>query len=136
MAIQRWKQLAIVFALLTFGAVVITTVQWLQAFLTFFGHDLSHFLGLVVLLVASGGVAWLILKVSLTASRRETGWVHSITGPNGRWLMLILLVIWGVAMAVLASSGMTSLQGGAWAFIGLLAGTFLFMGFIWAVIGE
>ena len=72
----------------------------------------------------------------LTATRRYTGWVESVTGPNGRWLFLILIVLWGASMAALALIGPAPLEGGALAFIGLLVGVFLFMGFIWSVIGE
>jgi hypothetical protein len=38
-------------------------------------------------------------------------------------------------MAFLASLGLGGLQTGALAFVGLLIGIFLFMGFIWSVIG-
>jgi hypothetical protein len=39
-------------------------------------------------------------------------------------------------MAFLASLGLGPQQTGAPAFLGLLIGIFLFMGFIWSVIGE
>jgi hypothetical protein len=39
-------------------------------------------------------------------------------------------------MAFLASLGLGPQQQGAPAFLGLLIGIFLFMGFIWSVIGE
>ena len=136
MTAQRLGQIGIVIALLLLGVVLITTVQWLQQFLTFFTHDVSHLVGLVLVLAAAIITVVLIAKPVLTAGRRYTGWVNTITGPNGRWLFLILIVIWGVAMAALALLGPTPLQGGALAFIGLLAGVFLFMGFIWSVIGE
>jgi hypothetical protein len=69
-------------------------------------------------------------------SRRYTGWAQIITGPNGRWLFLLLIVLWAGGMAFLASLGMGPQQNGSPAFVGLLAGIFIFMGFIWSVIGE
>jgi hypothetical protein len=136
MTTQRLQQIGVVIALLLLGVIVITTFQWLQQFLTFFTHDVSHLVGLVIVFAASILTVVLIAKPILTASRRYTGWVGTITGPNGRWLFLILIVLWGAAMALLALTGPAPLQGGALAFVGLLAGVFLFMGFIWSVIGE
>ena len=136
MTVQRLQQIGVVIALLLLGAVIITTFQWLQQFLTFFTASVSHLLGLVIVLGAATITVVLIAKPILTASRRYTGWVEIVTGPNGRWLFLIGIVIWGAAMAFLALLGPPALQGGALAFVGLLAGFFLFMGFIWSVIGE
>ncbi len=78
----------------------------------------------------------IILRVALVPSRRYTGWVRSITGPNGRWFFLLLIVLWVSGMAFLASLGLGPQQIGAPAFMGLFVGIFLFMGFIWSVIGE
>ena len=136
MTVQRLQQIGVVIAVLLLGVVLITTVQWLQQFLTFFFQDVSHFIGLVIVLAASIVTVVLIAKPVLTAASRYTGWVETITGPNGRWLFVILIVLWGAAMAALALIGPSQLEGGALAFIGLLAGVFLFMGFIWSVIGE
>jgi hypothetical protein len=136
MTVQRLQQIGVVIALMLLGVVLITTVQWLQQFLTFFTKDVSHLVGLVIVLAVCILTVFLIAKPVLTAARRHTGWVDSITGPNGRWLFLILIVVWGAAMALLALAGAGPLQSGALAFIGLLAGVFLFMGFIWSVIGE
>lgn len=136
MTVHRLQQIGIVIALLLLGVVIITTFQWLQQFLTFFTRDVSHLIGLAIVLGAAIVTVALIAKPILTAGRRYTGWVETVTGPNGRWFFLILIVLWGAAMAALALIGPTPLQGGALAFVGLLAGVFLFMGFIWSVIGE
>ena len=136
MTVHRLQQIGIVIALLLLGVVIITTFQWLQQFLTFFTRDVSHLIGLVIVLTAASVTVAIIAKPILTAGRRYTGWVESVTGPNGRWLFLIAIVIWGAAMAALALIGPSPLQGGALAFVGLLSGVFLFMGFIWSVIGE
>ena len=50
MTVQRLQQIGIVIALLLLGVVLITTFQWLQQFLTFFTQDVSHFIGLVIVL--------------------------------------------------------------------------------------
>jgi hypothetical protein len=136
MTVQRLQQIGVVIALLLLGVVIITTFQWLQQFLTFFTHDVSHLVGLVVVLGLAIVTVAIIARAAMTATHRYTGWVAAITGSNGRWLFLLLIVVWGVAMALLALASPSPLQGGALAFLGLLAGVFLFMGFIWSVIGE
>ncbi len=78
----------------------------------------------------------IILVVALVPSQRYTGWVRSIVGPNGRWLFLILIVLWCGGMLFLASLGLGPQQLGAPAFVGLFIGIFIFMGFIWSVVGE
>ena len=77
-----------------------------------------------------------MLRVALVPAQRYSGWARSLTGPNGRWFFLILILLWIVFMSLLALSGQTALVVGAIAFLGLLTGIFLFMGFIWSVIGE
>ncbi len=90
-------------------------------------------LGAVVLAVV---ISIILLRVALVPEQRYVGWVRTIGGPNGRWFFLILIIIWCAGMAFLASLGLGPQQTGAPAFLGLLIGVFLFMGFIWAVIGE
>ena len=126
---ERWKRLAILLALLTTGAVVIALFAQFQQLLL---HPLA-FSGAVLLAVI---FSIIILRVALVAEQRNVGWVRAIVGPNGRWLFLILIVLWGAGMAFLASLGLGPQQQGGPAFLGLLIGIFLFMGFIWSVIGE
>jgi hypothetical protein len=59
-----------------------------------------------------------------------------VPGRNGRYAFAFLLVVWTVGMAVLAALGLPANVVGGPALIGLLAGCFIFMGFIWAVIGS
>jgi len=129
MTVERLQRVGVVFALLLLGVVIVSLLAGLQQLIN---HPIAMFasiaLGTVMVLV--------IAKVALVAENRHTGWVRSITGPNGRWLFLILIVIWGVTMAGLASANLGPQQMGAPAFVGLLVGIFLFMGFIWSVIGE
>jgi len=78
----------------------------------------------------------ILLRVALVSERRYTGWVRTITNRNGRYLFGFLLVLWIAAMALLASFNLPANTVGGPALIGLFAGFFIFMGFIWAVISE
>lgn len=126
---QRLKTFAILLALATTGVVVVSLFAGFQ-----------RLIGQPFALIGSIGIATfmvlLILKAALVPTQRYSGWAHSITGPNGRWFFLILIIIWGLGMAFLASLGLGPQQTGSPALVGLFAGIFLFMGFIWSVIGE
>jgi hypothetical protein len=126
---ERWKRAAIVFALLLTGIVAVALyAQFEQLILHPFAFIGSLFLAALMGLI--------ILRVALVPSQRYTGWVRSLGGRNGRWFFLILIVLWGAGMALLASLNLGPQQTGAPAFLGLFIGIFLFMGFIWSVIGE
>ena len=126
---QRLQTLAIVFALLLTGVVVVSLFHGFQAVIA-----------QPIALLAGIGMAALMMfifvKVALVPERRYVGWTRSVTGPNGRWLFLVLLVAWGVVMGFLATQNLGPQQAGAPAFVLLFVGIFLFMGFIWSVIGE
>jgi hypothetical protein len=126
---ERAKQFGIVFAVLLTGAVVVSLIAGFQQLIL-------HPFALIGSILLAGIVAAIILGVALVPSRRTTGWVGMITGPNGRWFFLILIVLWAAGMAFMASLGMGPQQAGSPAFVMLLAGIFIFMGFIWSVIGE
>ncbi|HWH23712.1 MAG TPA: hypothetical protein VNW68_02340 [Candidatus Limnocylindria bacterium] len=126
---ERLKRAGIVFAVLLTGLVVVAMIQSFHLLIAtpiaLFG---SIFLGALMV--------WVILKAALVPERRYVGWARSVAGPNGRWLMLLLIIVWGAGMTFLASLGLGPQEMGAPAFIGLFVGIFLFMGFIWSVIGE
>ncbi|HUP82629.1 MAG TPA: hypothetical protein VM284_00375 [Candidatus Limnocylindria bacterium] len=126
---ERAKQFGIIFCVLLTGAVVVSLIAGFQQLIL-------HPFALIGSILLAGIVAAIILGVALVPSRRTTGWVSTITGPNGRWLFLVLILLWAGGMAFLASLGMGPQQNGSPAFVGLLAGIFIFMGFIWSVIGE
>ena len=128
-SMQRLKTIAILIALATTGAVV---VSLFAGFLQLILHPVAM---IGSILIASAMVL-IILKVALVPAQRYTGWARGITGPNGRWIFVILLLIWGAGMAFLASLGLGPQQMGSPALVGMFAGVFLFMGFIWSVIGE
>jgi hypothetical protein len=126
---ERWKRLGMLLALLIAGGVIIALYSQFQQLLL---HPFA-FIGAILLAVILSVV---MLRVALVPEQRYVGWTRAIVGPNGRWLFLILILLWAAGMAFLASLGLEALQTGSLAFLGLLIGIFLFMGFIWAVIGE
>jgi hypothetical protein len=126
---ERAKQFAIVFAVLLTGAVVVSLIAGFQQLIL-------HPFALIGSILLAALVSAIILGVALVPSRRTTSWVSMITGPNGRWFFLILILLWATGMAFLASLGLGPQQAGSPAFVMLLAGIFIFMGFIWSVIGE
>jgi phosphoglycerol transferase MdoB-like AlkP superfamily enzyme len=126
---ERAKRIAIVFAVLLTGAVVVSLVAG-------FEQLILHPFALIGSIALAALVSLIILAVALVPSRRYTGWAKSLTGPNGRWFFLLLILLWSGGMAFLASLGMGPQQNGSPAFVGMLAGIFIFMGFIWSVIGE
>jgi hypothetical protein len=129
MTLARLKTFGIIFCLLLTGVVVVSLFAGFEQLIlhpeALFG---SVFLAAVMSII--------ILGVALVPASRYVGWVRTITGPNGRWLFLILIILWSVGMFFLASLGLGPQQMGAPAFLGLFAGIFLFMGFIWSVVGE
>jgi len=77
-----------------------------------------------------------LVVVMLVPERRRTAWVEAITNVNAKYLFLGLIIVWALSMGFLASRGMEVNALGGWALMGLFAGIFIFMGFIWSVIGE
>ena len=126
---QRLKTFAILVALATTGVVIVSLLAGFQQLLL---HPLAM-LGSILIAVA---MILIFLKVALVPAQRYTGWARSLTGPNGRWFFLVLLLLWSGAMAFLASLGLGPQQNGSPALVGMFAGIFVFMGFIWSVIGE
>ena len=84
----------------------------------------------------AAAIVMLVLRSALVPETRSSGWTRFVTGRNGRWAFAFLLVAWALGMAVLAWLGLEANVVGGFALIGLLGGFFIFMGFIWAVIGE
>jgi len=80
-------------------------------------------------------VAFLLI-VMLVPERRRTAWVEAITTVNAKYLFFALIIAWALAMGFLASMNLEVNTVGVPALIGLFAGIFIFMGFIWSVIGE
>jgi hypothetical protein len=146
MTTDRLAKVGILIAVLTLLAIIPSTFDWLSRgtppFLTFFFGSrpfldwVLHLAGLAVLFGITIGMVVIMAKVALTAERRSTGWVRSITNPNAKFLFGFLIVGWCVVMFFLSAAGLSYLQSGGIALLMLFVGFFLFMGFIWAVIGE
>ncbi len=126
---QRLKTFGILVALATTGVAIVSLFAGFQQLI---GHPFA----MIGSILIAAGMVLLILKVALVPAQRYTGWARSLTGPNGRWFFLVLLLLWSGVMAFLASLGLGPQQNGAPALVGMFAGIFLFMGFIWSVIGE
>jgi hypothetical protein len=103
-----------------------------KSFETAFATPLGFFIAIIVAAV----MVMVFVRTALVPQTRFTGWVRSLTGRNGRYGLGLLLIVWAIGMGVLASLGLAPDKEGGFAFIGMLAGFFLFMSFIWAVIGE
>ena len=87
-------------------------------------------------LAISALMVLILLRSALVPETRFTNWVRGVTGRNGRYAFGLLIVLWIAGMAVLASLGLPANVVGGPALVGLFGGFFIFMGFIWAVIGE
>lgn len=85
--------------------------------------------------IAMGVLVIVILfRAAMVPQSRYTGWVHGITGRNGRWVFFGLIILWGLFMAGIKV--LPKQNEGGLGLIGLLGGFFIFMGFIWSVISE
>ena len=96
----------------------------------------SHFIGFLGGVVLGALMVSLILVILIVPERRRTAWVEAITTVNAKYLFLALIIGWALAMGLLASLNLEVNTVGVPALIGLFAGIFIFMGFIWSVIGE
>jgi hypothetical protein len=132
---ERLKRLAYIACILTFGFVLICLYGAIVGQIQI-APDKAPLAYLGAIIMAAIMIT-IFLKVALVPDRRVTGWVRGlITNVNGKWFFGILLIIWVAVMALLASQDLPGIQVGGLALLGLFAGIFVFMGFIWAVIGE
>lgn len=97
------------------------------------GGNWVAFLGGILM---GAAMVTLLATIMLTPDRRQTRWVKAITSVNTKFLFGLLILAWMGGMALLWSLGLSSTEEGGLALIGLFAGIFIFMGFIWSVIGE
>jgi hypothetical protein len=131
---ERLQRLGGIVAFLTFGVVVISLYA---AFQQLFVE--GHWVAFGTAVLVSAGMVALFLKLALVPDRRYTAWVRrTIASVNAKYFMGVLLILWIAGMSVLGLMGgsLSFTQIGGLALVGLFAGVFIFMGFIWAVIGE
>ena len=93
-------------------------------------------IAIFISLAISALMVLILLRSALVPETRFTNWVRGVTGRNGRYAFGLLIVLWIAGMAVLDSLGLPANVVGGPALVGLFGGFFIFMGFIWAVIGE
>jgi hypothetical protein len=98
--------------------------------------DLTTPIGFTLAALVGGVIVFVVLRAAMVPESRYTGWTRHVTGRNGKYAFGLLLLFWIAGMSVLAALGLPANIVGGPALIGLLLGFFIFMGFIWAVIGE
>jgi hypothetical protein len=126
---QRLRTMGILFALVLLGVVI---VSFVHGFAALIGQPIA----LISTIIIAAAMIAIFVLAAMVPSRRYTGWVRSLTSVNARWLFFLLILGWSGAMLLLAAQGLGPQQMGAPALVMLFVGIFLFMGFIWAVIGE
>jgi hypothetical protein len=101
----------------------------------------TAYVALISATIMGAVTVWIVFKAARVPACRTTRWVRGIVGPNGRYLFGLFILLWIGFMFWLyllppEPSGVPNALIGGLAFVGLLAGTFLFLGFIWSVITE
>lgn len=128
---DRLRVLGYIFALLLLGVVIISVYGAFRTQL-----EASRYIGFIGGIVLGASMVGTLFVIMLVPERRRTAWVRAITTVNAKYLFLVLIIVWAVAMGFLASLNLEVNAVGVPALIGLFAGIFIFMGFIWSVIGE
>jgi len=128
---DRLRILGYALVLVVLGAVVFSLYGAFRTEL-----EKSHFIGFLGGVVLGALMVAFLMLILIVPERRRTAWVRAITTVNARYLFLVLIVVWALAMGLLASLNLEVNTVGVPALVGLFAGIFIFMGFIWSVIGE
>ena len=128
---ERLRLLGYVSAFLLLGAVVTGLYGAFRTEL-----EASQFIGFGGGVLLGALMVSLLLIIMIVPERRRTAWVQAITSVNARYLFLLLIIVWAATMGLLASMDLEVNTVGVPALVGLFAGIFIFMGFIWSVIGE
>ena len=128
---DRLRLLGYAIAFVLLGAVIFSLYGLFRTEL-----EKSQFIGFGGGVVLGAVMVSFLLIIMIVPERRRTGWVQAITTVNAKYLFLALIVLWIAAMGFLASMNLEANTVGVPALVGLFAGIFIFMGFIWAVIGE
>jgi hypothetical protein len=128
---DRLRMAGYLLALLLLGAMLISLYGAFRVEL-----EKSSYIGFIGGIVLGAAMVTLIAVVLLVPEKRRSAWVHAITNVNARYLFGGLIILWILAMGFLASFDLSANSVGPPALVGLFAGIFIFMGFIWSVIGE
>jgi hypothetical protein len=129
---EKLARLGYVFAFLFFGVVLVSLYAAVRAAI-----ENGHWVAFVSAIGMGAVMVWIFFKVGMVPDRRYTAWVRNlITSMNARYFFSLLLVLWVAGMGFLALQNLPATVVGGLALIGLFVGIFIFMGFIWSVIGE
>jgi hypothetical protein len=131
---MTWERLRVLGYVLAFVLLGVGSVALYGAFRT--ELEKSQFIGFIGGVLLGAFMVGLLLVILIVPERRRVAWVRAITSINARYLFLVLIIGWALAMGLLASLGLGVQTVGVPALVGLFAGIFIFMGFIWSVIGE
>ena len=128
---ERLRQLGYLCAFLLLGVVIVSLYGNFRSEL-----EASEYIGFLGGVLLGALMVGFLLIIMIVPERRLTAWVEAITTVNAKYLFLVLIIVWALAMGILASMNLEANTVGVPALIGLFAGIFIFMGFIWSVIGE
>lgn len=128
---ERLRLLGYFAAFLLLGAVIFSLYGAFRTEL-----EASQFIGFGGGVLLGAVMVGFLLIIMIVPERRRTAWVEAITTVNAKYLFLVLIIAWALSMGLLASMNLEANTVGVPALIGLFAGIFIFMGFIWSVIGE
>ena len=128
---ERLRTFGYILAFVLLGTVIVSLYGAFRTEL-----EASQFIGFLGGVLLGALMVAFLLIIMLVPEQRRTGWVQAITTVNAKYLFLVLIIAWALAMGFLASMNLEANTVGVPALIGLFAGIFIFMGFIWSVIGE
>jgi hypothetical protein len=128
---ERLRLLGYFSAFLLLGMVIISLYGLFRSEL-----EASRYIGFLGGVLLGSLMVGFLLIIMIVPERRRTAWVEAITTVNAKYLFLVLIIAWALSMGLLASMNLEANTVGVPALVGLFAGIFIFMGFIWSVIGE
>jgi len=131
---MTWERLRVLGYVLAFVLLGVVSVSLYGAFRT--ELEKSRFIGFIGGVLLGALMVSVLLLILIVPERRRVAWVRAITTVNARYLFLVLILGWALSMGLLASLNLEVQTVGVPALVGLFAGIFIFMGFIWSVIGE
>ena len=131
MTLDRLRSLGYLLAFLLLGVMLFSLYGAFQSAIV--GGNWVAFLGGILMGAAMVAV---LLTIMIVPERRRTGWVETLTNINTKYLFGALVVMWVLVMGFLASMALPATEEGGLALIGMFAGIFIFLGFVWSVIGE
>lgn len=131
MTLDRLRNLGFLLAFLLLGVMLFSLYGAFQSAIVS-GNWLAFVSGIVM----GAAMVAVLMLIMIVPERRRTGWVEALTSINTKYLFGALVVMWILVMGFLASMSLPAIQEGGLALIGMFAGIFIFLGFVWSVIGE